>query len=102
MTDDPADPLFEPNPKQVAERVGRVGAAPADGQAALERSVQVKATSTRRVGVDATNGEIVVLDEHRPGRFYGHVRTWDQLTPAMRQALIEADLVDRRGRIRPQ
>jgi filamentous hemagglutinin len=66
---------------------------------ALASAVRVKETSTRRVGVDPASGEIVVFDEHLPGRFHGHVRSWEELTPAMQHALEQAGLVTKRGRI---
>lgn len=95
-----ASPLmYEVNPKHTAVRRGQISAAPRDGQKALASSVRIKETSTRRVGVDHTNGEIVVFDEHLPGRFHGHVRAWNELTPTMKHALEQAGLMNRRGRI---
>lgn len=91
--------VYEVNPKHTAVRRGAISAAPRDGQRALARSVPIKETSTRRVGVDPANGEIVVFDEHLPGRFHGHVRSWNELTPPMQHALEQAGLVGRRGRI---
>jgi hypothetical protein len=91
--------VYELNPKHTATRRGNVGAAPRDGQKALASSVRIKETSSRRVGIDAANREIVVFDEHVSGRFHGHVRTWTELTPAMQHALEQAGLVTRRGRI---
>ncbi|MFG2883522.1 polymorphic toxin-type HINT domain-containing protein [Streptomyces sp. NPDC048297] len=41
---------------------GENSAEPADGQGALDNSVQIKATSPRRVGVDPSNGDPVILD----------------------------------------
>ena len=95
-------PIYESSPKHPPFQVGRIGATPANGQVALDRSVQVKPTSTRRVGVDAAAGEIVVFDEHAAGRFHGHVRRWAELTPEMRSTLIRAGLVDRRGTIQAE
>jgi hypothetical protein len=91
---------FEPSDKHDQVREG-VGAHPRNGQSALDRSVQVSDTSSRRVGVDAASGQIVVFDETFPGQciFHGHVRTWDQLTPKMRSALYKAGLTDLKGRI---
>jgi hypothetical protein len=92
---------YEPSPKHGPAQRGDVAAAPRDGQAALDRSVQVKPTSARRVGVDAANQELVVFDETYPGQqiFHGHVRSWNQLRPEMQAALRRAGLVDARGRI---
>ncbi len=91
---------FEPSDKHDQVRPG-VGAQPRNGQAALDRSVQVSDTSSRRVGVDAASGEIVVFDETFPGQciFHGHVRTWDQLTQKMQSALYKAGLTNLKGRI---
>ena len=69
-----------------------------DGQAALDNSVPVSPdTTTRRVGV--SNNEIVVLDETTEGVFHGHVRSWEDLTPKMQNALRKAGLVDKKGKI---
>jgi hypothetical protein len=59
-------------------------------------------TSTRRVGIDP-EGQFIVLDEPHPGQeiYHGHVRLWDQLTQAMRNALRDAGLVNDRGKPRP-
>jgi hypothetical protein len=80
---------------------GPVSIEPTNGQNALNNSVQVKETSSRRVGVDIENGQIVVFDETHPGKniFHGHVRSWEELTQMQRNALIRANWVDRRGRI---
>ncbi|NQZ11551.1 MAG: RHS repeat-associated core domain-containing protein, partial [Algicola sp.] len=64
--------------KHGSNDVGDVSKAPQDGQAALDESVQIKSTSARRVGVDATNGEVVVLDRHQSQgnteTYHGHVQ----------------------------
>ncbi len=80
---------------------GDVAAAPRNGQAALDRSVQVKPTPTHRVDVDPANQEIVVFDETYPGQqaFHGHVRSWSELRPEVQAALRRAGLFDARGRI---
>jgi hypothetical protein len=93
--------VYEPSEKHGSEDRGDISRAPADGQEALDNSVQVKDTSTRRVGVDKDNDEIVVFDETHPGKgiFHGHVRPWDKLTSQMQDALKKAGLVDKRGRI---
>jgi hypothetical protein len=94
---------FEPNPKHGPQSRGTAkgvsSAGPKDGQTALDNSVQIRPSSPRRVGVDRANSEIVVLDEHLPDRFHGHVRTWDDLTVQMQKALKDAGLVDKQGRI---
>jgi RHS repeat-associated protein len=95
---------------------------PADGQAALDRSVQIKPTNARRIGVDDKNGEVVILDrtrvqpapqapegeEQQPDTeiYHGHVRNWDDMTsdPGMadaQNAAKRAGLVDKKGNIKP-
>jgi hypothetical protein len=93
------DPVYEASPKHGQTAKGEVSAGPKDGQTALDNSTQVKGTSPRRVGVDAANGEIVVLDQTSAGKFHGHVRSWDQLTDQRRNALIKNNLADKRGNI---
>jgi hypothetical protein len=78
---------------------GPNSAEPADGQAALDNSIQVKGTSSRRVGYDEGNDEYVVLDRTREvpcncgsgtGNnevFHGHVRVWGDLSQQMQNAL---------------
>jgi len=80
---------------------GFASAEPKDGQVALNNSLQVKATSPRRIGVDLRNQEFVVFDETYPGKgiFHGHVRSWHELTPEMQQTLIKADKVTKKGKI---
>jgi hypothetical protein len=72
--------VYEPSEKHGSEDRGDISRAPADEQEALDNSVQVKDTSTRRVGVDKDNDEIVIFDEIHPGKgiFHGHVRPWDK------------------------
>lgn len=92
--------VYELNPKHKPVRTANIAAAPKNGQAALDASVQVKETSTRRVGVDTISDEIVVFDEHAPNIFHGHVRIWDELRPEMQNALKRAELVDSKGRMK--
>ena len=93
---------YEASPKHTQKARGNIGAAPKNGQAALDESVQVKPTSPRRVGVDRNANEFVVFDETHPGKsvFHGHVRTWQQLTPEMKNALIKAGKVTKSGKIK--
>jgi RHS repeat-associated protein len=83
---------------------GKVGNAvksrgPTNGQSALDSSVRVKQTSTRRVGIDYDRGDFVVFDETRPGLFHGHVRPWTELEGPMQKALVDAGMANRRGKI---
>jgi len=71
-----ANLIFEPNPKHQSKKRGRVQ--PVNGQNALDNSVKIAETFSRRVG-DRENEEIVVLMEHLPGVFHGFVVEWDEL-----------------------
>ena len=73
--------------------------APTNGQKTLDNSVSIKPTTTRRVGVDKDSGEIAIFDEHTEGKFHGHVRSWDELSPGMQAALRKAGLVNNKGKI---
>jgi filamentous hemagglutinin len=70
-----------------------------NGQSALDMSFQIKATSTRRIGIDYEEGQFVIFDQTSEGVFHGHVRSWAQLDQVQRNVLIRLDLVDRRGNI---
>ena len=72
-------------------------AAPVDGQASLDKSVSIKPTTTRRVSVEGDH--FVVFDETTPGVFHGHIRSWNDLTPNMKSALIKNGLANNRGKI---
>ncbi|MGF6110468.1 S-type pyocin domain-containing protein [Pseudomonas frederiksbergensis] len=72
---------------------------PANGQEALDNSVQVKPTSPRRVGVDPETKEFVVFDRTGGDVYHGHVRPWDKLHQDMKNALIKAKQVDNKGNI---
>ncbi|QLB42325.1 VENN motif pre-toxin domain-containing protein [Mannheimia pernigra] len=73
---------------------------PTFGQEVLNESIQVKATSTRRVGVDKLTGEYVVFDQTEKNIYHGHVRNWNELTTEMKNALKEAGLVNDKGKIK--
>ncbi|MEQ4616654.1 MAG: hypothetical protein ABN482_01240, partial [Corticimicrobacter sp.] len=75
--------------------------APANGQAALDYSIQVKSTSPRRVGIDYSNKEFVVFDKTIGAEYHGHVRAWKDLHPDMRNALIRSGMADSKGAILP-
>ncbi|WP_328481892.1 polymorphic toxin-type HINT domain-containing protein [Streptomyces sp. NBC_00377] len=77
---------------------GENSAEPNNGQDALDNSVQIKETSPRRVGIDRTTGDSVVLDRTREVPcgctveggtnevFHGHVRTDINTDPSMAKA----------------
>lgn len=92
---------YEESPKHHPNVTGYVSKAPTDGQTALNNSVRIKDTSTRRLGVDKINNELVVFDETHPGKeiYHGHIRTWEQLTPEMKNVLQHAGFLDKRGKI---
>ena len=72
-------------------------AAPKNGQAALDNSIQVSQNSPRRIGI--SENEFVVLDQTTPGTYHGHVRTWEELTQTMKNVLIKAGKVTSKGKI---
>ena len=76
---------------------GRKNKAPMNGQEALDNSVPIGSNTTRRIGI--SEGEIVVLDETNPGIFHGHVRSWDELSEAMKAALRKSGKVNKKGKI---
>ena len=79
--------------------------APTNGQAALDNSVQVKSTSSQRVGVDKTNNEIVVLNQTQTfndgsTEYHGYVKNWQDLYTDQKNALKKAGLVNSKGKIK--
>ena len=79
--------------------------APIDGQGALDNSIQVKETNPRRVGIDPTTNEFVILDRTRVANdgteiYHGHVRSWDDMTVEQQNALIKNKKVNRKGKIK--
>ncbi|MEU4341497.1 hypothetical protein AB0H00_09535 [Nocardia sp. NPDC023852] len=91
---------FEPSPKHGPEQRGNAAPEPTHPQETLDKSVQIKPTSSRRVGYDSETGEFDVFDETYPesGIFHGHKRAWDELTQEMQNALIKAGVVNRKGK----
>ena len=76
-----------------------------NGQAALDNSVQVKSTSSQRVGVDKTNNEIVVLNQTQTfndgsTEYHGYVKNWQDLYTDQKNALKKAGLVNSKGKIK--
>ncbi len=61
--------------------------------------MKISETSSRRVGVDRENEEIVELMEHLPGIFHGFVVEWDELERSVQRRLVDLGLVTSRGRI---
>jgi hypothetical protein len=93
---------YEANPKHGLVTRGDVSARPANGQDALDNSLEFVRTSNTsgRIGIDYETGDFVVFREHTPGNFHGYVVPWNELTDTQRNVLIRAGMADRRGRIR--
>lgn len=94
------DFIFEKAPYHSKTGNAVKSANPAFGQDVLNESIQVKSTSTRRIGVDKSTGEYVVFDQTKDNIYHGHVRKWDELTTDMKNALKKADLVNDKGKIK--
>jgi RHS repeat-associated protein len=73
--------------------------APADGQGALDGSLQVKETSPRRIGIDYTKNEFVVFDKTLDNIYHGHVRSWAELHQDMKNILIKNGMADSKGKV---
>lgn len=73
--------------------------APTYGQDALDMFFLIKDTSTHRIDVDYKTNEIVVFDNTINNTYYGHVRSWQELTQAMKNTLIKNGVTDNKGRI---
>ncbi|WP_241604081.1 hypothetical protein, partial [Rosenbergiella nectarea] len=73
--------------------------APTYGQDALDMSIQIKDTSTRRIGVDFKKNEIVVFDNTINDTYHGHVRSWQELTHEMKNILIKNGIADNKERV---
>jgi RHS repeat-associated protein len=97
--------VFQASPKHppgVSPRPG-VSPGPINGQAALDQSLAISRTTSRRVGIDYDAGQFSVFDETHPGQgvFHGHVRPWSDLTPKMQAVLREWFGVTKSGKIPP-
>ena len=86
------------HPTGVSPRPG-VSPGPMNGQDALDWSVEIGPNTDRRVGIDYDTGEFAVFDQTQAGEYHGHVRGWDALDQKMQNALIQAGMVNRRGKI---
>lgn len=87
------------SPKHSFEARGRASPAPMNGQQALDNSIQIKESSERRIGIDYENNDIVVFDKTIGDEYHGHTRSWDELTNAMKKALVDAGIFNRRGKL---
>ena len=99
-----ANGIFEASPKHTTRSRntsrGIASRGPINGQVALDNSVLIKETSTRRLGVDIENQELVIFDQTRDGIFHGHVRTFEQLDQVQRNILIEQGIITKKGKFR--
>jgi hypothetical protein len=84
-------------PYHGSQNSGLKNKAPIDGQSALDHSLPLNSNTDRRISVD--NNEFVIFDKTSNGVYHGHVRTWDELTQNMRNVLINAGKVTRKGKI---
>lgn len=92
---------YEPNPKHGPQQSGNVSPEPTDGPGTLQKSVQVKETSTARVGVDKANNEFVMFRETSPGTYHGYAVKWSDLPNEAKSALVKAGQATARGKIVP-
>lgn len=77
---------------------GKKSPSPKNGQKALDCSIQIKQTSSGRIGI--SNGEFVVLRETTKGVYHGYVvNTWNELEPLMQQALRRAGYTNANGKV---
>lgn len=101
---------YEPNEgKHGPEPRGAVSRLPRNGQDALDHSIRVKETSNRRVGIDFDDDNaIVIFQRHETGEFpdqpgqeifHGYVVAWDALRQDVKNALLRARMVNRRGKV---
>ena len=84
-------------PYHKTRQSGRKSPRPKDGQVALDNSLYYSEDSPNRVGI--SEEEFVVLSRTRSSFYHGHVRTWKELTPNMKRALIKNKLVSVKGKI---
>jgi hypothetical protein len=90
---------YEASPKHHVFSRGRASPPPREAQEALDFSVPLGPTTSRRISVDPGTGSFVVFDETTEGVFHGHLRSWNELTHTMQNALVRSGTVDRKGRL---
>ncbi|MBF0316357.1 MAG: hypothetical protein HQK52_23265 [Oligoflexia bacterium] len=92
---------YEANPKHKPTASGNASPAPTNPVETLNRSVEFSTNSTRRVAVDPKTGEFVVFAQHEVGKgnYHGYQVKWEELTEAMKSALIKSGQVNHRGKI---
>lgn len=96
--------LYEDADYHGEEINGRKNPRPKNGQECLDFSFFVEGegkNTPRRIGVSKLGPkkrEIAVLDRTQDGRYHGHTRTWDELTPPMKRTLIKNKVTNHRGK----
>ena len=76
---------YEENPKHHQHSKGNISKPPRDGQAALDNSIEVPGKDCR---VSIQDSQIVMLQQHRPGRFHGYIEgNFYNLDPQVQRAL---------------
>ncbi len=82
---------------------GQKSPAPKNGQLALDNSLDISNTTSRRIGLE--NDYFVVFDQtqpattNSPAEFHGHIRHWEDLTDGMRTVLQKEGWVSPKGKI---
>ncbi len=67
---------------------------------ALQDSVVIKDTSSRRIAVDVEKNNFIILDKTTAnGDWYGHSRSWKELSQDQKNALIRNKLTNHKGKI---
>jgi len=96
---------YEPNPKHGTVARGDVSPEPTNPETTLENSIQIKDTSTARVGVDPATGEYVMFRETGSGTgvYHGYAtKEFNDLPNDAKAALQKAGMVTQRGAIAGQ
>ncbi|MFG2528313.1 putative T7SS-secreted protein [Streptomyces sp. NPDC048516] len=101
--DKPDGIRFEPSPKHGKTQRGNAAPEPKDPEGTLQQSIPFNPNTTRRVAANHETGEFALFDETHNGTgiYHGHMRTWDELSPAQQSALRKAGLVNKKGKILP-
>lgn len=75
---------------------------PVDGNGSLSNSIPLDPNSRNRIGYDPTNGEIIVLHNHKDGNYHGFVKKWEELKSEHQALLIRNFDVNRKGKLKPK
>jgi hypothetical protein len=88
---------YEDAPYHRTKQSGRKSPAPKNGQKALDNSVKFSQSCKNRVGI--SNGQFVKLNFTSAGLYHGYVTQWKDLPKEMRDALVEVNWVNLKGKI---